>query len=95
MRAGGTSKAHHYTRQKFDNEVATRLAALKLWAEIEATPKEQKLVQSSTNVQDDYTALANTDRLNWSLLRRGWQRLGIGLIATFQALLKKKPLRKR
>ena len=93
MRGDGTSKADYYTRQKFYNEAAAQFAALKLRAEIESTPKEQEVVQAITNLQDDYTALANTDRLN-GLTSTGLAEFRNKIDSHFQALLKKEAFEK-
>jgi len=49
---------------KFYNDAASRLATLKLRAEIESTSKEQDIVQVITSLQEAYGALASADRMN-------------------------------
>ena len=92
-RQNGTSESKYYTHQKFYNDAAARLAALKLRAEIESTPKEQELVQAITNLQGAYAALANTDRIN-GLNSRTLADFQTSIDRDFQALLKKEAFQK-
>jgi hypothetical protein len=92
-RQNGTSRSDYYTHQKFYNDATARLAALKLRAEIESTPKEQDLVQAITNLQGAYAALANTDRIRGlnSTVLVDFQN---SIDRDFQALLKKEAFQK-
>ena len=89
----GTSSSEYYTHQKFYNDAAARLAALKLRAAIESTPKEQDLVQAITNLQGAYAALANTDRMN-GLNSTALADFQNRIDRDFQALLKKEAFQK-
>jgi hypothetical protein len=89
----GTSKFEYYTHQRFYNDVAARLTALKLRAEIESTPKEQELVQAIANLQGAYAALANTDRLK-GLNSTTLVEFQNSIDRDFQALLKKEAFQK-
>jgi len=89
----GTSKSAYYTHKKFYNDAAARLAALKLRAEIQSTPKEQEVVKAITNLQAAYTALASTDRMN-GLNSRTLAEFQNSVDREFQALLKKEAFQK-
>jgi hypothetical protein len=60
----GSSKSEYYAHVKFYNDAASRLATLKLRAEIESTSAEQDVVQLITSLQEAYGTLASTDQMN-------------------------------
>lgn len=93
VRQNGSSKSDYYTHQKFYNDAAARLAALKLRAEIQSTAKEQDLVRAITNLQQAYTALANTDRMN-GLNSTAIADFQNSIDRDFRALLKKEAFQK-
>jgi hypothetical protein len=93
VRQNGSSKSEYYAHQKFYNDAAARLAALKLRAEIQSTPKEQDLVRAITNLQQAYATLANTDRIN-GLNSTAIADFQNSIDRDFRALLKKEAFQK-